>query len=454
MNTINNNLARGNTSFQSQKPRTKLLYANPNLANIKDSINLTLQKKGQINNLKDLLNFKTIVDKIKKNPQNTALIALVGMSVLTAFLSEVNEQNAEENNKKPTLKNKEARRIKFHNRMKNDITNYATAIEKAADEKELNSLTKSIENSFMCNYQALNDGEIKQLDALLNRINTKKKNIALGNILSGLQNHAQKHTLNNSSSVDNTQQNSLNINQIKTDIQEQKAPTATITDSVSQNLVIKPPVKNQKPKIIQPDTENVVVSSQEKTQKQESKTQHSGELVIRPAVKQNKQNRQNNVKPNTTWKKVKNFFQNHIKEYGLGAILLLSALLSINRRNNQSQNNNANQDKSNITIVHNDTTNVKKDTVSVNKDTVAIQPSITPVTKENSTNYIVKKGDNVWNITKSQLKKDNGKNAKNSVINIETRKNVKDNNLHYEKDNYTVIIQPGDTLKVRTYNQK
>ena len=74
--------------------------------------------------------------------------------------------------------------------------------------------------------------------------------------------------------------------------------------------------------------------------------------------------------------------------------------------------------------------------------------------KENVTDYVVKDGDNVWNITKRQLKKDNGIDAKNKVINIETRKNVKDNNLHYEKDNYTVIIQPGDTLKIRTYNQK
>ena len=429
MNTINNTLIGHQPSFNSRKPRAKFLYANPNLMNIKDSVNLTLHKEGEVKNLKDLFKLNAVVDKIKQNPKETALIALIGTTILMAALNELNSKKEEDNAKKVPLRTRETRREKFHNRMQKDIANYASSIDQATDEKQLNVLVKNIENSFMCNYQALTDGEIKQLDALLNKINVKKKNLALGSIVAGLQNNAQKKALQETSQQKQNYSKSANnkITQNNISISEKPA-RESIAVSMANDLKPQSPEKTEQTK---PDAVG------KKKQK---------------AVKSNKKAAINTLALKKSWDKVKGFVKEHVQEFVLGAMLLLSTLIGINKCNNKNQVEN--QYKPNLTVVDNDTTAIKNDTIAVKQDTLDVQPIITPISQENVTDYVVKKGDNVWNITKRQLKKDNGKNAKNSVINIETRKNVKDNNLSYEADDYRVIIQPGDTLKIRTYNQK
>lgn len=66
------------------------------------------------------------------------------------------------------------------------------------------------------------------------------------------------------------------------------------------------------------------------------------------------------------------------------------------------------------------------------------------------TEYEVKKGDNVWNIAKQHLK-DLSDDPNYQPTNAEILKHTKDlialNELHFEPDNYTVIINPKDTIK-------
>ncbi len=66
------------------------------------------------------------------------------------------------------------------------------------------------------------------------------------------------------------------------------------------------------------------------------------------------------------------------------------------------------------------------------------------------TEYEVKKGDNVWNIAKQHLK-DLNPDPDYKPTNAEILKHTKElialNELHYEPDNYTVVIKPKDKLK-------
>lgn len=66
------------------------------------------------------------------------------------------------------------------------------------------------------------------------------------------------------------------------------------------------------------------------------------------------------------------------------------------------------------------------------------------------TEYEVKKGDNVWNIAKQHLK-DLSNDPNYQPTNAEILKHTKElialNELHFEPDNYTVIINPKDTIK-------
>lgn len=61
--------------------------------------------------------------------------------------------------------------------------------------------------------------------------------------------------------------------------------------------------------------------------------------------------------------------------------------------------------------------------------------------------YVVKDGDNVWNIAKRHLQEINGKKPTNKEILIETKRLMKVNNLHFEPDNYHVMIHTGDVIK-------
>ena len=67
--------------------------------------------------------------------------------------------------------------------------------------------------------------------------------------------------------------------------------------------------------------------------------------------------------------------------------------------------------------------------------------------------YEVVKGDCVWNIAKAHLKELNKDKADYTPSNIEILRHTKElmeiNDLHYEADNYVVIIQPGQKLKLK-----
>ncbi|MBR1460873.1 LysM peptidoglycan-binding domain-containing protein, partial [bacterium] len=66
--------------------------------------------------------------------------------------------------------------------------------------------------------------------------------------------------------------------------------------------------------------------------------------------------------------------------------------------------------------------------------------------------YTVVKGDNVWNIAKAHLIKlhegEDGYKPTNAEIRKHTDELLEYNNLHYEPDNYVVIIRPGDKIKL------
>lgn len=66
--------------------------------------------------------------------------------------------------------------------------------------------------------------------------------------------------------------------------------------------------------------------------------------------------------------------------------------------------------------------------------------------------HIVVKGDNVWNIAKAHLKEMHKDDPTYKPTNAEILKHTKElmgiNNLHFEADNYRVMIHPGDKLKL------
>ncbi len=67
--------------------------------------------------------------------------------------------------------------------------------------------------------------------------------------------------------------------------------------------------------------------------------------------------------------------------------------------------------------------------------------------------YEVVKGDCVWNIAKAHLKELNKDKADYTPSNVEILRHTKElmeiNDLHYEADNYVVIIEPGQKLKLK-----
>ena len=79
-------------------------------------------------------------------------------------------------------------------------------------------------------------------------------------------------------------------------------------------------------------------------------------------------------------------------------------------------------------------------------------PSPQVEVKPENDEYIVKKGDNIWNIAKRNLIEKN-KDDKNYIpsdkeILAETKRIVDKNNLKFEDDNYHLVIKPGDRLQL------
>ncbi len=112
-----------------------------------------------------------------------------------------------------------------------------------------------------------------------------------------------------------------------------------------------------------------------------------------------------------------------------------------------------------------DSTKVEK------KDSVAITPVITPIVTDSATvardtieqkvvgqipfdtqsgKYVVRKGDNCWNIAKAELIKEKGGEIPSDKEVMErTLAIIKRNSLHFEADKYTVLIYPNDTLNIK-----
>ena len=82
----------------------------------------------------------------------------------------------------------------------------------------------------------------------------------------------------------------------------------------------------------------------------------------------------------------------------------------------------------------------------------AVPPAEEPATEKPATEYIVKKGDCVWNIAKQHLKdlhkSDPNYKPTDKEILEHTKELMKLNNLKYEADGYVVIIHPEDRLKL------
>lgn len=89
-----------------------------------------------------------------------------------------------------------------------------------------------------------------------------------------------------------------------------------------------------------------------------------------------------------------------------------------------------------------------------------VKPEVATQEVENKTenelmgdSYTVKSGDNLWNIAKAHLKEQNKDVKGYEPSGKEIHKHVKElmeiNGLKYEKDDYTVIIRPGDEIKFK-----
>lgn len=64
--------------------------------------------------------------------------------------------------------------------------------------------------------------------------------------------------------------------------------------------------------------------------------------------------------------------------------------------------------------------------------------------------YVIRKGDNCWNIAKAELVKEKGGEIPSDKEVLErTYKIIERNDLHFEKDKYTVLIYPNDTLNIK-----
>ncbi len=102
---------------------------------------------------------------------------------------------------------------------------------------------------------------------------------------------------------------------------------------------------------------------------------------------------------------------------------------------------------------------IKPDTISAQKkDTLLVASTDTIEQKvvrqipldTKSGKYIVKKGDNCWNIAKAELIREKaGKMPTDAEIQQRTYKILERNDLNFEADKYTVLIYPNDTLNVK-----
>lgn len=95
-------------------------------------------------------------------------------------------------------------------------------------------------------------------------------------------------------------------------------------------------------------------------------------------------------------------------------------------------------------------TTPEEETTPVTPPVTPVVPPVVPEEEEDTTEkeYEVKKGDNVWNIAKAQLKEELGRIPTNKEIRERTEIIIEKNGLKWEDDNYRVIIQPGQKLNI------
>ncbi|MCI1273723.1 MAG: hypothetical protein LKG27_04735 [Clostridiaceae bacterium] len=152
--------------------------------------------------------------------------------------------------------------------------------------------------------------------------------------------------------------------------------------------------------------------------------------------------------------KLGKFFKGKKGKFAIGAALLTAAGAGIYAACSGSKDEQA---PTTPTVVPTPTVDTTPTTPTVDTTptvpTEPTTPEVTPTeptepTEPENTDYIVKKGDNVWNIAKAHLTEKNGVKPTDKEIMEEVNVIMKDNQLEWEKDHYHVMIHPKDKLEL------
>ncbi len=160
----------------------------------------------------------------------------------------------------------------------------------------------------------------------------------------------------------------------------------------------------------------------------------------------------NNItKTNSAIKNLSSFGKKFLKyaKWGVGiglAVILFKGIKALYDKTNNTENKvqtqatkpNVNTQNSTNSEAVNTPTNSAQ-----SPDTTAINQQTLPDNK-----YIVNKNDNVWKIAKQELIEEGIENPSDIQIARRRDKIMEASNLQYEKDNYTVLIHPNDTLTI------